>query len=114
MKPLAATCITVTTLAVPVGAQPAPNTLTPAETAAGWRLLFDGTTTHGWRRYKAEEGSAPGWTVADGCLTSVAGEGGADLMTADEFGSFELELEWRATPKANSGIIYHATEGRSR
>jgi hypothetical protein len=79
MKPLAAMCITVMTLCVPVGAQPAPNTLTPAETAAGWSLLFDGTTTHGWRGHKAGEGSAPGWTVADGCLTSVAGEpdGGA-------------------------------------
>ena len=25
-----------------------PNTLTPAEKTAGWKLLFDGTSTAGW------------------------------------------------------------------
>jgi hypothetical protein len=109
MRLFAAMCVTVT-LAVPAMAQPAPNTLTAAEAAAGWRLLFDGATMDHWRGYKQGNGPAPGWAVADGCLTSVAGEGGVDLLTQDEFGAFELALEWRATPKANSGIIYLVTE----
>ena len=34
--------------------QPA-NTLTRAESVAGWKLLFDGQSTQGWRDYKKEE-----------------------------------------------------------
>ena len=45
-----------------------PNTLTEAERAAGWRLLFDGETTDGWRRYNSDEFPDTGWAVADGLL----------------------------------------------
>jgi hypothetical protein len=81
--------------------------LTPDERAAGWRLLFDGATTAGWRGYKQRE-MPRGWQVVDGALTRV-GEGG-DIITNDQFGNFELALEWKVAPGGNSGIFYRVTE----
>ena len=81
--------------------------LTAAERAAGWRLLFDGTTTEGWRGYRRDAMPA-GWRVEAGALTRVAA--GGDIITRDQFGDFELELEWQVEPGGNSGIFYRATE----
>lgn len=83
------------------------NSLTDAERAAGWRLLFDGKTTAGWRNYGKKD-LAAGWQVKDGALTRV-GEGG-DIITNDEFGNFELSIEWNVEPGGNSGIFYRAAE----
>src|SRR3989475_5579598 len=69
---LAATAVLVLLPAVaPALSAQAPNTLTPAERAAGWRLLFDGKTTAGWRGFKMDSMPA-GWQVVDGALTRVA------------------------------------------
>lgn len=88
-------------------AQSSLNTLTPQEQAAGWRLLFDGRTTAGWRGWKMD--SLPsGWQVVDGALTRVAG--GGDIITRDKFKNFELTLEWDVAPRGNSGIFYRASE----
>ncbi len=84
------------------------NRLTAAERAAGWRQIFDGTTLTGWRGYRTPAPPA-GWTVADGVL-SRTGPGG-DLMTSDEFGDFELQLEWKVGPAGNSGVIYRVATG---
>lgn len=94
-------------LAAPTFAQPS---LTPAEKAAGWKLLFDGKTAHGWRGYKMEKFPTAGWKIEDGCFVSAAGEGAADIMTTDKYANFELELEWKSSPKGNSGIIYRCNE----
>jgi hypothetical protein len=84
------------------------NTLSAAEKSAGWKLLFDGKDLAGWRGYKTA--SAPSkWTVEDGAIT-LTETGGVDLMTADEFGDFELSLDWKISPKGNSGIIYLVKE----
>ena len=84
-----------------------PNTLTAAERAAGWRLLFDGRTTSGWRGFK--QSSMPGgWQVVDGALTRVSG--GGDIIAIDQVANFELALEWRITAGGNSGIMYRVTE----
>jgi hypothetical protein len=83
------------------------NTLTAEERAKGWRLLFDGKTTSGWRGFKQQAAPA-GWQIVDGALTR-AGEGG-DLMTVDQFGSFDLQLEWKIAPGGNSGIMFHVSE----
>ena len=102
------------TLAVLAGLMPddsaaqAANTLTDAERAAGWRLLFDGRSTAGWRAYK-QEGMSPGWSAVDGALTRVGP--GSDIITTEQFGSFELALEWKVGPGGNSGIFYRAVEG---
>ena len=85
-----------------------PNPLTEAEVAAGWRLLFDGTL-NGWRGYR--EGQVlPAWSVEDGTLAFTPGDGGADLITVEQFGDFELAFEWRVGPGGNSGVFYRVTE----
>lgn len=92
-------------------AETPPNMLLDAEREAGWKLLFDGTTTNGWRGYKAE--SMPkSWKVIDGSLVSspAEGEGLGHIVTTEQYDNFELALEWKAAPGGNSGIIYRATE----
>jgi len=83
------------------------NTLSDAEKAAGWRLLFDGTTTAGWRNYNKKD-IAAGWVVQDGALTRTGA--GGDIISNDEFGNFELSIDWRIEPGGNSGIFYRASE----
>lgn len=100
--------ISVALLAQSSGAGAA-NTLTAEERAAGWRLLFDGRTTSGWRGYKKTE-MPSGWQVVDGALTRTAQAG--DIVTTEQFGSFELAFEWKVAPKGNSGVMFHVTEDR--
>lgn len=83
------------------------NTLTEQERAAGWRLLFDGKTTAGWRGFRKTDMPA-GWQAVDGALTRVASAG--DIVTVDEFASFELAFEWKIAPGGNSGVFFHVTE----
>jgi hypothetical protein len=84
----------------------APNTLTAAEKADGWRLLFDGKSLSGWRGFKSPTPPA-GWKAAGGELVRQ-GPGG-DLMTVEEFGDFELRLEWKVQKNGNSGIMFRVT-----
>jgi hypothetical protein len=74
---------------------------------SGWRSLFDGRTTAGWRGYRMDAMPA-GWQVVDGALTRVAQAG--DIVTQERFANFELELEWMVAPGGNSGIMYRVTE----
>jgi hypothetical protein len=93
-------------------AQAGPNELSSAEQAAGWKLLFDGKTTNGWRSFKKNSFPAKGWVVEDGWLKCIqAGHGGA-LITLDEFENFEFSWDWRIRPRANNGIKYFVTESR--
>ena len=83
------------------------NTLTAAERAAGWRLLFDGKTLKGWRGYKMD--TVPGrWTVENGTIHKSRPT--EDLITRDQFGDFELAIDWKIGTAGNSGIFYRATE----
>lgn len=61
-----------------------------------------------WRVYKQE--SVPeGWVIdADGI--HLVGTGVGDLITREQYASFELELEWKISPGGNSGIMYHVSE----
>lgn len=81
-----------------------PNTLSAAEKKAGWRLLWDGETTEGWRSIKAEGWPEKGWKIEDGILRIEAKSGAGDLITKDKFGDFELKLDFRMSPKSNSGV----------
>ena len=81
----------------------------PAKADAGWTTLFDGKSLAGWRGFKSETPPA-GWEVKDGVLVK-SGKGG-DLMTTREYGSFELELDYKIAVGGNSGIMYRVvTQG---
>lgn len=84
------------------------NQLTSSERQQGWRLLFDGRTTEGWRGYKRQD-VPDGWQIVNEALTRVA-EGG-DIITVEQFGDFELTLDWMVEPGGNSGIFIRAIEG---
>jgi hypothetical protein len=81
-----------------------------AQDGGQWRSLFDGKTTAGWRGYR-QKTMPEGWQAVDGALTRV-GKGG-DIVTVDQFGDFELSLEWKIAPGGNSGVKYLVTEDRS-
>lgn len=88
-----------------------PNTLTSYEKRKGWRLLWDGKTTNGWRGAKLESFPTKGWKVENGVLTVLQSDGGestngGDIVTTEQFGDFELSLEFNITKGANSGIKY--------
>ena len=91
---------------------PAPNTLTSAERAAGWKLLFDGKSLDAWRGYRRETLPEAGWEVSDGTVRTVAKVKGADLITRQTFKDFEFTWEWRVAPGGNNGVKYLVTEER--
>lgn len=76
----------------------------------GWITLFDGKSTDGWIKYSGGGPVTKPWVVEDGALVLTAG-GGGDIATAEQFDDFELELEWKVTPGANSGIMYRVRGG---
>jgi hypothetical protein len=98
----------------------APNTLTAAESAAGWRLLFDGRTLTGWRGLGMSGPPAGHWTVEDGTIKKIATKNvpmvdgkrqpGGDLITDKLYHNFELEWDWKMTPVGNSGLKYNVSE----
>jgi hypothetical protein len=93
--------------------QQAPNTLTADEKKQGWELLFDGTSLKGWHGYGHPQQTQ--WEAADGALhanMSLPGKG--DLVTENEFGNFDLKLEWKISPKGNSGIIFYVHEDTTK
>lgn len=89
-----------------------PNTLSAEEVAFGWRLLWDGRTSAGWRSAKRPEFPKRGWRMENGVLTvfrSGGAEGGVggDIITEEKFAAFELSLDFKLTPGANSGLKYY-------
>jgi hypothetical protein len=96
-------------------ADPSPNTLTEQEKSGGWKLLFDGKTTAGWRGAHRSTFPDSGWMIANGELVVLPATGGeakngGDIVTMDEYGDFDLQLEFQLTEGANSGIKYFVTE----
>jgi hypothetical protein len=92
-----------------------PNTLTEKEVSDGWKLLFDGTTTAGWRGAHKEAFPESGWVIENGYMKILASggaesKGGGDIVTVDEYGNFDLFFEFMITEGANSGVKYFVTE----
>jgi len=88
-----------------------PNELTSRQKSEGWELLWDGKTTKGWRGAKLKTFPPKGWQVKDGVLTVLSSGGyesrnGGDIITLEEFSNFELEVDFKISEGANSGIKY--------
>lgn len=102
----------------PTFVPPADNTLTEKEKRDGWQLLFDGQSIAGWHNYgKTSIGKS--WVIKDNSIhldakTNADGHwqapDGGDIVTAEEYGDFELAVDWKVAPCGNSGIIYHIIE----
>ncbi|HEY6956682.1 MAG TPA: DUF1080 domain-containing protein, partial [Flavisolibacter sp.] len=97
------------------------NSTNESQAAAddGWISLFDGKTTNGWHSYgKDHVGSA--WKVENGTLHAggeskdAAKAEGGDLVTNQEYENFDLKVDWRISPKGNSGIIFYVKEDPSK
>jgi hypothetical protein len=89
--------------------------LSDAEKQAGWKLLFDGVTTGGWRGL-GMDGFPPVWVIQDGCLRCLGGYKDAnDLVTVDEYENFELSFEWMIPKRnGNSGVKYRVQEQKGK
>jgi len=86
------------------------NTLTDKEKKEVWILLFDGRSFDGWMNAKTKKFPANGWEVKNGCLTvspaTKTDGGGGDIVSTGKYRNFELSVDFRYTPGANSGIKY--------
>jgi hypothetical protein len=103
--------LALSALTASAAADKAPNQLTEEDKASGWKLLFDGNDTKGWRSFKKQTFPDKGWVVEDGWLHCL-GRGGGDIITDAEFDNFELQWEWKQAPAGNSGLKYFITESR--
>jgi cytochrome c len=102
----------------PAANPPADNTLTEKEKRDGWQLLFDGQSMGGWHNYgKTTIGKS--WIIQDNSIHLDAkpnekghwqAPDGGDIVSAEEYGDFELKIDWKVAPCGNSGIIYHIVE----
>lgn len=88
-------CAVLVVLAMTVG---------QAEQAGDWQVLFDGTSLDAWQGFK-KPAPGSGWQIIDGTLHR-AGDGAGDLLTKEQFGDFELTLEWKVAGSGNSGIFF--------
>ena len=82
--------------------------------AAGWKSLFDGRTTQGWRSYGKPTFPSQGWSVKDRCLVHSAKGGGGDIISDGSFQEFDLRWEWKVAEGANSGLKYFILEERGK
>jgi hypothetical protein len=87
------------------------NVLTEREVKEGWKLLWDGKTTNGWRSAKRSTFPTEGWYIKDGVLGTIETGGGesaaaGDIVTIDKYRNFELIVDFNYSPGANSGIKY--------
>jgi len=78
-----------------------------AQSAAGWRPLFNNNSTDAWRGYKSQTFPS-GWKIQDGVLTKTGAVD--DIMTKDQFGNFQLAWDWKLSPGGNAGVFYRGTE----
>jgi len=89
------------------GIRAADNQLTAQEKAAGWKLLFDGKTFANWEDPARKSPPGESYTIEDGCLKATSHPRiEEDLFTRDTFADFELEFDWKISPRGNSGVKY--------
>lgn len=61
--------------------------------------VFDGRTLDGWH---VSSTGGKNWSIQNGQLTTSGR--GTDLISDATYGDFQLHLEWRCSPGANSGV----------
>ena len=98
--------VTVSALALAACAFGAENVLTENEKAEGWKLLWDGETTTGWRSTRNPAFPEKGWLIQDGELSVIPKGGGGDLITTGMYTNFILKVDYKLSKAANSGIKY--------
>src|ERR1051326_3096728 len=101
--------LTLAALALLLG-QPEPP-LSKLDQARGYTSLSGPAATSLWRGYKQPSFPSKGWHFENGVLSSTHGASAGDLITANQHGDFEITLQYKTAPRANSGIIYRCTEG---
>lgn len=84
--------------------------LSSTATHDDWIILFDGDSVDHWRGYRTDAFPDAGWKVENGVLIAIPTGSRVDLITREPYSDFELELEWRVAPGANSGIFYRVSE----
>lgn len=92
------------------------NTSTTAQKNKGFVSIFDGKTTQGWHTY-GKDFVGKGWSVENGTLhfdPKNKNNDGGDIVTDKEYADFHLKLEWKISPKGNSGIIFYVNEDLSK
>lgn len=92
-----------------------PNDLSDAEKSLGFKLLWDGKTTVGWRGAYKTAFPANGWSIENGELRVEKSKGaesanGGDIITLEQFGAFELVFDFNISEGANSGVKYFVRE----
>ncbi|PRY90404.1 uncharacterized protein DUF1080 [Mongoliibacter ruber] len=90
------------------------NTLTDLEKDKGWKLLFNGESTDGWRAAYKDEIPSEGWQVKDGLLIIKASDGSesmtfGDIVTEEKYSAFDLAFDFKFSEGANSGVKYFVT-----
>ncbi len=91
-----------------------PNHLINYEKQNGWKLLFDGATSNGWRGAYSNIFPKKDWVIKDGAITVLQSDGeqggqGGDVVTTGQYKAFDLSFEFKLTPGANSGVKYFVT-----
>ncbi|MBA4138013.1 MAG: hypothetical protein C0518_11905 [Opitutus sp.] len=105
MSPRNFVLLSVLAIGTVLGAAEKPK-VTAFERSQGWRLLFDGRDASDWRGYRANKLPA-NWQVADG---SLVGTTGAALVSAEEFGDFEVSFDWKVGEGGHGEFFYRVTE----
>jgi len=79
----------------------ADNTLTPEEKQAGWILLFDGKSLDPWTLPDGKPSRRP---IEDSAI-NPHNAGGYMLVHKQMWQDFELSLDFKISPRCNSGIF---------
>jgi len=90
------------------------NSLSEFEIKAGWKLLFDGKSSNGWKGAYKQSFPEKGWEIRDGILKVLQSSGGestngGDIVTIEKFSAFDLSFDFNLSPGANSGLKYFVT-----
>jgi len=91
-----------------------PNSLSGYEKSSGWKLLFDGVDSKGWRGAYKDAFPTSEWVIRDGTITVLSSQGkeggnAGDIVTLDQYSTFDLSFQFKLTPGANSGVKYFVT-----